>query len=57
MNLASTVRRNDWLIESWSETGTVEECRNDFPDWHADVLAVNGNLNLTHLCAELVTWN
>ena len=40
MNLAATVRRNDWLVESWSEAGTVEECRNDFPDWHEDVLAI-----------------
>jgi 2-polyprenyl-6-methoxyphenol hydroxylase-like FAD-dependent oxidoreductase len=23
MNVAATVRRNDWLIESWSEAGTV----------------------------------
>ena len=40
MNLAATVRRNDWLVESWSEAGTVEECRNDFADWHEDVLAI-----------------
>jgi salicylate hydroxylase len=40
MNLAGTVRRNDWLVESWSEAGTVEECRNDFPGWHEDVLAI-----------------
>jgi salicylate hydroxylase len=40
MNLAATVRRNDWLVESWSEARTVEECRNDFPDWHEDVLAI-----------------
>jgi salicylate hydroxylase len=40
MNFAATVRRNDWLIESWSEAGTVEECRGDFADWHEDVLAI-----------------
>jgi salicylate hydroxylase len=40
MNFAATVRRNDWLIESWSEAGTVEECRSDFADWHKDVLAI-----------------
>ena len=40
MNFAATVRRNDWLIESWSEAGTVEECRGDFADWHDDVLAI-----------------
>ena len=36
-NLAATVKRDDWRIESWSEAGTVEECRNDFADWHDDV--------------------
>jgi salicylate hydroxylase len=40
LNLAATVRRNDWLIESWSEAGTVEECRNDFANWHEDALAI-----------------
>ena len=40
LNLAGTVRRDDWRIESWSEAGTVEECRADFADWHEDVLAV-----------------
>jgi salicylate hydroxylase len=40
LNFAATVRRNDWMIESWSEAGTVEECRNDFANWHEDVLAI-----------------
>jgi salicylate hydroxylase len=40
MNLAATVRRNDWLVESWSEAGTVDECRGDFSDWHEDILAI-----------------
>jgi salicylate hydroxylase len=40
MNFAVTVRRDDWLIESWSEAGTVEECRRDFADYHQDVMAI-----------------
>jgi salicylate hydroxylase len=40
MNFAGTVKRDDWLIESWSEAGTVEECRRDFTDYHPDVLAI-----------------
>src|SRR5262249_15364783 len=32
MNFAATVRRDDWLVESWSEAGTVDECRGDFAD-------------------------
>jgi len=40
LNVAATVRRSDWLSESWSEAGTVEEFRGDFADWHEDVLAI-----------------
>jgi salicylate hydroxylase len=39
-NLAATIGRDDWRIESWSEAGTVEECRRDFANWHDDVLQV-----------------
>jgi salicylate hydroxylase len=39
-NLAATVERDDWRIESWSEAGTVEDCRRDFANWHPDVLGV-----------------
>ncbi len=31
---------DDWLIESWSEAGTVQECRGDFANWHEDVLEI-----------------
>jgi 2-polyprenyl-6-methoxyphenol hydroxylase-like FAD-dependent oxidoreductase len=40
LNVAATIERSDWVIESWSEAGTVEECHRDFADWHEDVLAV-----------------
>jgi len=39
-NLAATVERDDWRIESWSEAGTAAECRRDFDDWHDDVLQI-----------------
>ncbi len=39
-NLAATVERDDWRVESWSEAGTVAECRRDFANWHDDVLGV-----------------
>ena len=29
LNLVTAVERDDWLVESWSEAGTVEECRRD----------------------------
>ncbi|HTI81558.1 MAG TPA: FAD-dependent monooxygenase [Acetobacteraceae bacterium] len=47
-NLAATVRRDDWLIESWSEAGTVEECRRDFADWHAEVVEVIDHLDVPY---------
>jgi salicylate hydroxylase len=40
LNIAATVRRDDWQVESWSEAGTVQEFKSDFVDWHEDVLAV-----------------
>jgi salicylate hydroxylase len=39
-NLAGTVERDDWRVESWSEAGTVRECREDFANWHNDILEV-----------------
>jgi len=40
LNLVTAVPRDDWLIESWSEAGTVEECRRDLSQFHPDVLAI-----------------
>ena len=40
LNLVTAVRRDDWLIESWSEPGTAEECRRDLSQFHPDVLAI-----------------
>ncbi len=39
-NLAATVERDDWRIESGSEAGTKEECLQDFANWHDDVLQI-----------------
>ncbi len=40
LNFVGAVARDNWQVESWSEAGTVEECRRDFAGWHDDVLAV-----------------
>jgi salicylate hydroxylase len=40
LNFVTAIERDDWLVESWSEAGTVEECRRDFAPWHADVLTI-----------------
>ncbi len=47
-NLAATVERDDWHVESWSEAGTVRECREDFANWHDDVLEVFDRLDVPY---------
>lgn len=37
MNFTSVVENRDWVIESWSQPGTVEQWLADYPGWHADV--------------------
>jgi len=33
-NFVGVVEGRDWPIESWTESGTHEECFNDFKNWH-----------------------
>jgi salicylate hydroxylase len=37
MNFTSVVENRDWVIESWSQSGTIEEYLDDYPGWHPDV--------------------
>jgi len=37
MNFTSVVENRDWLIESWSQPGTIGQYLADYPGWHADV--------------------
>jgi salicylate hydroxylase len=37
LNFVGALERNDWLVESWTERGTIEECARDFVDWHPDI--------------------
>src|SRR5262249_3017772 len=34
LNFVTAIERDDWLVESWSEAGTVDECRRGFVRWH-----------------------
>lgn len=47
-NLAATIERDDWRVESWSEAGTVEECRRDFVTWHDDVQQIINCLDVPY---------
>ncbi len=53
LNFVTAIERDDWLIESWSEAGTVEECRRDFAAWHADVLAIVDAIDVPYKWAML----
>jgi salicylate hydroxylase len=37
MNFVGVVERSDWQVESWSMSGTTDECLNDFRGWNEDV--------------------
>lgn len=38
MTFSGQVDRTEWLLESWSEKGSVEECLKDFAGWHPDII-------------------
>ncbi|HEY0223896.1 MAG TPA: FAD-dependent monooxygenase [Pseudolabrys sp.] len=39
-NFVAAVERCDWLVESWTERGTAEECAADFAGWHEDIQTI-----------------
>ncbi|HEY2616077.1 MAG TPA: FAD-dependent monooxygenase [Acetobacteraceae bacterium] len=53
LNFVTAIERDDWLIESWSEAGTVAECRRDLALWHADVLAIVDAIDVPYKWAML----
>jgi 2-polyprenyl-6-methoxyphenol hydroxylase-like FAD-dependent oxidoreductase len=53
LNFVTAIERDDWLIESWSEAGTVEECRRDFAPWHEDVLTIIDAIDVPYKWAML----
>jgi len=53
LNFVTAIERDDWLIESWSEAGTVEECRRDFAPWHVDVLTIIDAIEVPYKWAML----
>jgi salicylate hydroxylase len=53
LNFVTAIERDDWLVESWSEAGTVEECRRDFAPWHADVRTIIDAIDIPYKWAML----
>lgn len=48
MTFSGQVEHTDWLLESWSEKGSVEDCLKDFENWHPDILDVIRNVDALH---------
>jgi salicylate hydroxylase len=48
MTFSGQVDHHGWLLESWSEKGSVEECMKDFAGWHADIVELIGNVETLH---------
>jgi salicylate hydroxylase len=46
MNFVGIVERGDWLVESWTQKGTHEECHADFNGWHDDVHELIRNVDV-----------
>ena len=40
INFIGIVERSDWTVESWTETGTIDEIANDYAGWHDDIQAM-----------------
>jgi salicylate hydroxylase len=53
LNFVRIVERQDWLLESWTEAGTAEECAADFDGWHEDIHAIIRNVGAFYKWALL----
>jgi salicylate hydroxylase len=40
VSFTGIVEKQSWIRESWTETGSVEECLQDFAGWHEDIHAL-----------------
>ncbi len=45
LNFVGIVERDDWLVESWTEPGSHEECLRDLANWHQDVKTIIRNID------------
>jgi salicylate hydroxylase len=54
INFVGAVERDGWQVESWSEQGTLEECLNDFANWHEDVRSLISAIDIPYKWALMV---
>jgi salicylate hydroxylase len=62
MTFSGQVDHDDWLLESWSESGSVEECLKDFEGWHPDIVDLVKNVDTLNkwglfVRPSLATWS
>ena len=54
LNFIGMVDRDDWTVDSWSASGTTEECLRDFEGWHPDVVAMARAIAIQYKWALIV---
>lgn len=54
VNFVGILEKDQWVDESWTAKGTVEECVADFEGWHQDVLTLAGALDTPFIWALMV---
>ena len=56
LNFVGAVERDDWLVESWTEAGTRDECARDLARWHEDVQTIIRNIDVPYngLCSVAI---
>jgi salicylate hydroxylase len=54
VNFVGILEKDQWVDESWTAKGTVEECVADFEGWHQDVLTLASALDTPFIWALMV---
>jgi salicylate hydroxylase len=54
VNFVGAVERDGWQVESWSESGTIEECLADFEGWHEDVRTMIAAIDIPYKWALMI---
>jgi salicylate hydroxylase len=53
LNFVTAIERSDWLLESWSERGTLAELKADIAPWHGDVQLIADQIETPYKWAML----
>lgn len=62
MTFSGQVDHDDWLLESWSEKGSIADCLKDFEGWHSDIVELVENADTLNkwglfVRPSLETWS